>query len=128
MTAILPLVQRLADGARVDVLDARARERAVGQDAHLVAEQRHRLAALGLDRERDQADAHLLAGRRDDVQLALVGDARVICLASLSRRLVSPDIAETMTTTWCPCRCVARQRRATARIRSTVPTDVPPYF
>ena len=76
MTAILPLVERRADGARVDVLDARARERAVGQDADLVAEQRHRLAALGVDGERHEPDADLLAGRRDDVQLALVGDPR----------------------------------------------------
>ncbi len=52
----------------------------------------------------------------------------VICLASPSSRLVSPDIAETMTTTSCPLRCVARQRLATLRMRSTVPTDVPPYF
>ena len=51
-----------------------------------------------------------------------------ICLARPSSRLVSPDIAETITTTSCPWRCVARQRRATARIRSMVPTEVPPYF
>ena len=28
----------------------------------------------------------------------------------------------------CPCRWVARQRRATLRMRSTLPTEVPPYF
>ena len=36
-------------------------------------EQRDRLAALGVDRQRQQADRHLLAGRGDHVQLALVG-------------------------------------------------------
>jgi hypothetical protein len=51
-----------------------------------------------------------------------------ICPASPSRRLVSPDMAETMTATLCPWRCVARQRRATFLIRSTDPTEVPPYF
>src|SRR6266508_97491 len=61
------------DRTRVDLLDAGAGERAVGQDADLVAEQRHRAPAFGVDRERDQADAHLLARRRDHVELALVG-------------------------------------------------------
>ena len=45
-----------------------------------------------------------------------------------SRRLVSPDMAETITATLWPWRWVARQRRATFWMRSTVPTEVPPYF
>ncbi len=69
----LARLERVVDRGRVDVLDARARERAVGQDAHLVAEHRDRLAALGVDRQRQEADRHLLAGRGDHVQLALVG-------------------------------------------------------
>src|SRR5262249_32157288 len=48
--------------------------------------------------------------------------------ASLSRRLVSPAIALTMTTTSLPAACVARARAATCLIRSTVPTEVPPNF
>src|SRR5258708_29902036 len=44
------------------------------------------------------------------------------------RRLVSPLIALTMTTTRCPARCVARARRATLRMRSIEPTEVPPNF
>ena len=48
--------------------------------------------------------------------------------ASLSRPSVTPDIAETTTTTWFPARWVASTRRATWRMRSGVPTDVPPYF
>ena len=56
-----------------------------------------------------------------------LGSARDLA-ASPSRRLVSPDIAETMTATWWPWRWVARQRRATFLIRSTEPTEVPPYF
>ena len=55
---------RCEDAPRVDALDARARERAVGADAHLVAGERARLAARALDREREQRDRHLLAGRR----------------------------------------------------------------
>ena len=100
----LARLERAVDRARVDVLDARARERAVGEDPDLVAEQRPRLAALGVDREREQADRDLLAGRRDHVELALVGQRSAICLARPSRRLVSPDIAETMTTTSWPLR------------------------
>src|SRR5579859_4381488 len=48
--------------------------------------------------------------------------------ARASRRLVSPLIALTMRTTLCPAFCVAMARRATLRMRSTEPTDVPPYF
>ena len=109
-TAILPLVERGVDGARVDGLDARARERAVGQDADLVAEERDaRLPPSAWMASATQADRDLLAGRGDDVELALVGDLADL-LGELSRRLVSPDIAETMTTTSWPLRCVARQR------------------
>jgi 2-polyprenyl-6-hydroxyphenyl methylase/3-demethylubiquinone-9 3-methyltransferase len=61
----------LGDGVDVHVADAGARERAVGEDLHLVAEQRHRLAALGVDRHRQQAHRHLLAGGRHHVELAL---------------------------------------------------------
>ena len=43
-------------------------------------------------------------------------------------RLVSPLIALTMTTTSLPAFCAASERRATLRIRSIVPTEVPPYF
>jgi len=41
---------------------------------------------------------------------------------------VSPDIAETTTTTWLPARIVFATRSATAFILSTFATDVPPYF
>ena len=47
---------------------------------------------------------------------------------SLRSRLVSPDMAETTTTTSLPARCVASARRATFLMRSTSPTEVPPYF
>src|ERR1700694_3781897 len=47
---------------------------------------------------------------------------------SLSRRLVSPDMAETTTTMSWPAVRAAMARRATLRMRSTSPTDVPPYF
>jgi hypothetical protein len=46
-------------------------------------------------------------------------------LISLS---VSPLMAETTTTTSCPCSLVRTTRCATFLIRSGFPTDVPPYF
>jgi len=52
----------------------------------------------------------------------------LICWANPSRRFVSPDIAETTTTTSCPCFCVAIARRATFLMRSMFPTEVPPNF
>src|SRR3954470_15634649 len=48
--------------------------------------------------------------------------------ASAWRRLVSPAIAEGTTTSWCPAARHFATRRATLRIRSTEPTDVPPNF
>ena len=51
-----------------------------------------------------------------------------ICETRLSSRFVSPDIAETTTTTSLPSFCVAMHRRATFLIRSMSPTEVPPYF
>ena len=49
-------------------------------------------------------------------------------LASASRRLVSPAMAETTTATWCPAACVRWTRPATCRMRSRSATDVPPNF
>jgi hypothetical protein len=49
-------------------------------------------------------------------------------LASAIRRLVSPLMAETTTTSWCPCAFQRETRLATSRMRSGVPIDVPPYF
>jgi len=48
--------------------------------------------------------------------------------ASPSRRFVSPDIAETTTTTSFPCSFVRATLFATFLIFSMVPTEVPPYF
>src|SRR5215469_16005833 len=50
------------------------------------------------------------------------------CRASLIKLSVTPDMAETTATTWLPANCVSRILRATLRIRSGVPTEVPPYF
>jgi hypothetical protein len=47
---------------------------------------------------------------------------------SLSSRFVSPDMAETTTTTSWPAFWAAMQRRATFLMRSVSPTEVPPYF
>src|SRR5439155_23262558 len=49
-------------------------------------------------------------------------------LVSLSRRLVSPAMAETTTTTSCPSLRAEIALRATLRMRSASPTEVPPYF
>src|SRR5262249_2110101 len=43
-------------------------------------------------------------------------------------RFVSPAIAETTTTIWCPRACHFATRRATFLMRSADPTEVPPYF
>src|SRR5215470_2567314 len=51
-----------------------------------------------------------------------------ISLASASRRFVSPLIADTTTTRRCPSRWYRATRFATFRIRSVLPTEVPPYF
>src|SRR5690606_9033978 len=45
-----------------------------------------------------------------------------------SKRSVSPDIAETTTTIWWPSACQRATRSATAPMRSTSPTEVPPNF
>src|SRR5262245_16234967 len=51
-----------------------------------------------------------------------------ISWASPMRRLVSPAIAEGTTTIWWPFAFQRATRRATALMRSTPPTEVPPYF
>jgi len=50
------------------------------------------------------------------------------CLASASRRFVSPLIAEGTTTRRCPARTHLATRRATLWIRSGEPIEVPPYL
>jgi hypothetical protein len=37
-------------------------------------------------------------------------------------------MAEGTMTNWCPCPWKCATRRATLRIRSMLPTEVPPYF
>ena len=51
-----------------------------------------------------------------------------ISFAILMSPSVTPDIAETTATTWFPSSRVRFMRAATLRMRSMVPTDVPPYF
>ncbi len=51
-----------------------------------------------------------------------------ISRASLIRLSVTPAIAEMTATTSCPARFVASRRSATRRMRSVLPTEVPPYF
>ncbi len=48
--------------------------------------------------------------------------------ASSIRRSVESPIAETTTATWWPCAASARTCAATAWMRATEPTEVPPYF
>ena len=127
----LALLERVVDRLRVDRLDARARERAVGDDAHLRAEERLRAAARLLDGERDQADRDLLAGRRDDVELALVsGGGSVVDL--LGEREQAVGLARHRRDDDHDVVARALRRRgsacATSRMRSMVPTEVPPYF
>ena len=51
-----------------------------------------------------------------------------ISLASAISRLVSPDMAEGTTTSWCPCAFQRATRLATFLMRSVEPTEVPPNF
>ena len=51
-----------------------------------------------------------------------------ISFASAINRLVSPDMAEGTTTTWCPCAFQCATRLATFLMRSVEPTEVPPNF
>ena len=51
-----------------------------------------------------------------------------ICLAKAIRRSVSPAIAEGTTTRSWPAAFHLATRRATLRMRSTEPTEVPPNF
>ena len=75
-----------------------------------------------------KADGHLLAGGGDDVQLPLVGHLRDL-VRQPEQRFVSPDMAETTTTTTSfPWSFVRATLFATFLIFSMVPTEVPPYF
>ena len=73
--------------ALVNALSVRMRTCAAGVAA--------RLAAHLLQRDRQQADRHLLAGGGDDVELARIGVGRDLAARAPSRRLVSPAIADT---------------------------------
>ena len=55
------------------------------------------------------------------------GDSCISC-ASATKRLVSPLMADTTTTTSCPSSRARFTRLATFLMRSGEPTDVPPYF
>jgi hypothetical protein len=75
----------------------------------------------------DQRDRLLLAGGEQDVEFALAGVFREVA-AILMRPSVTPDMAETTATTWFPSSRVRFMRAATLRMRSSEPTEVPPYF
>src|SRR5437016_3033780 len=51
-----------------------------------------------------------------------------ISFASARSRLVSPAMADGTTTSWWPSLAKCATRRATSRIRSRLPMEVPPYF
>ena len=60
--------------------------------------------------------------------ISRAGGRTLMDLASLISRSVSPDMADTTTTTWWPCARARCTRSATAPMRSGLPMDVPPYF
>ena len=113
----------------VDRLDARLGERAVGQDLHLVAEERARLA-----RPRPgwpcavSAAATCSPGGGDRVHLARVGDLRdLVGEREQAVRLAAhgahdDDDVVARRAAW------RGTRRATFRMRSIEPTEVPPNF
>jgi hypothetical protein len=85
------------------------------------------LQADVLEGHGQQGDGDLLAGGDQHVQFARVG-LLVDFLGQAMRRLVSPDMADTTTTTWWPSILNLATRSATLRMRSMEPTEVPPYF
>ena len=60
--------------------------------------------------------------------ISRAGGCALTDLASLMRRSVSPDMADTTTTTSSPAALARCTRAATAAMRSGLPIDVPPYF
>ena len=87
-----------ANPVLVDRQDARLGERAVGQHANLAAGVALGLEPHRLERDREQADRHLLAGGGDDVELARIGIRRELLRRARASRFVSPAIADTTTT------------------------------
>ena len=69
----LPLGQGLADALGVDAHDPSLGVDVVGLDAHLAAGEAPRAVPEPVNGQRQQADADLLSGRQDHIQLALVG-------------------------------------------------------
>ena len=127
-TAISPRssVSKIFDA--VDGLDAGLGERVVREDAHLVAEERARLAALGVDGHRREGRADLLAGRGDGVHLARVGDLGHLVREREQAIGLAAHRAHDERRRGCPRAGRRERRRATLRIRSIEPTEVPPNF
>jgi hypothetical protein len=97
--------------------DARLGEGAVGQDLDLAAGVALGLDAEILERHGQQADGDLLAG--GDITSSSRGSGcGETSLASAIRRLVSPLMADTTTTSWCPCAFQRATRLATFLMRS----------
>jgi hypothetical protein len=74
--AISPFAQGLPHPLRVDARDAGLGVRIVRLDADLGAGEAASARAAGLQGQREEPDAHLLAGGEDHVHLALVGSGR----------------------------------------------------
>ena len=103
---MLPGVERFAEPARVDRLDAGLAVRAVGDDADLRAGEADRLLAEFVDGHGDQRDGDLLAGGQEHVHLA--GGRAGGDLGGLGDEVVGgAPWAETTTMTWLPA-CLAR--------------------
>ena len=114
----LLLAQALAQLGVVDAADARLGEGRVGEDPDLMAEEAAGLAPSAPGwRGRAARSSPARRWRRPRPARARWGAWRSP-VASLSRRLVSPAIAETTTTTSWPALRAALARRATLRIRS----------
>jgi hypothetical protein len=116
----------------VDALDAGLGEGAVGLDRNLPAGVADRLHPFGLQRDGQQRRRCLLAGRGQHVEFAQRTAVSALeganSLARPSSRLVSPLMALGTTTIWWPARAHLATRRATLRMRSVEPIDVPPYL
>src|SRR5437660_1201280 len=96
----------------------------IGQDARLRASEGNSFCAEGIHRHGGQRTGCVFAGREQNIELAFRGIGRDF-MRELDQSSVTPAIAEITATRLQPSRCVSISRRATLRIRSGLPTEVP---
>ena len=115
---------------RIDRLDPGAVMLGIRPHSHLGTREGSGRLTEFLDGHGQERDRLLLTHGEQDIVFPCMRGAWPpdTCSARLTKALVSPDIAETQTTTSWPALFVSTTRRATFWMRSTSPTLVPPNF